>query len=115
MEIIKNHMKYNNGVVFIRGGFLSGRDYVRGGFCPSGFCPGGFLSVYLLNTMEIIQNHMKYNDRVVFVRGGFCPGGIMSGGFFDRVVFVRGGFCPYTDLCVHMFYVNWIIVHLYFL
>ena len=30
---------------------MSGRDYVRGGFCPGGFCPGGFcpggfLSVY---------------------------------------------------------------------
>ena len=49
MEIIKNHMKYDDRVVF-----------VRGGFCPGGIMSGGFF-------VQVVF------VRVVFVRGGFCP------------------------------------------
>ena len=58
MEIIKNQMKYNDGVVFVQGGFcpggiMSGGFFVRVVFVRGGFCPGGFLSVYQLKRVFI--------------------------------------------------------------
>ena len=49
MEIIKNHMKYNDGVVFIR----------------RGFCPGGIMSEGVFVRLVFV--------RVVFVRFFCCP------------------------------------------
>ena len=49
MEIIKNHMKYNDRVVFVRGGF----------------CPGGIMSGFFFVQVVFV--------RVVFVRVFFCP------------------------------------------
>ena len=49
MEIIKNHMKYNDRVVFVR----------------EGFCPGGIMSGFFFVWVVFV--------RVVFVRFFFCP------------------------------------------
>ena len=66
---------------FCPGGFLSGRDYVRGGFCPGGFCPGGFCPggvlsyippiyivsfvyqyIFIIFTKQIITMSMYYKE-----------------------------------------------------
>ena len=69
---------------FCPGFFLSGRDHVRGGFCPGGFCP-----FFFCPTSRSQQAQVRWGSHIsdsFYIRNGVRQGGILSPMLFNLYV-----------------------------